>query len=122
MDYTFWHILNFIDDLILECTDENIGTEFKNMNLSIIVYADDIILLSPVYSHLQKLLNICEVCSKNWRIKFNASKSNIIEFGKQFFANSIFKINDFSIPKANSISYLGATITNDLNFNKTAVN
>ena len=55
-----------IDDLIHECTDENIDTEFKNMNLSIIVYADDIILLSSVDSRHQKLLNICEVYSKNW--------------------------------------------------------
>ena len=43
----------FIDDLIHECINENVGAEFKNLNISIIVYADDIILISPTDSYLQ---------------------------------------------------------------------
>jgi hypothetical protein len=43
-----------------------------------LIYADDIVLLSPVDSHLQRLLDICDEFSKKWRIKFNAKKSNIM--------------------------------------------
>ena len=72
----------YIDELIYECTNENIGAVFNKINVSIIVYADDIILLASVDSHLQKLLNICHNYIKTWRLKFNPNKSNILEFGK----------------------------------------
>ena len=45
----------FIDDLAHEGTDQNIGDEFKNVykvNLLIIVYDDDIILICPFGSNL----------------------------------------------------------------------
>jgi hypothetical protein len=48
----------YINDLIEQCIEANIGAIFKNLNIPIIVYADDIILLSSVDSHLQRLLNI----------------------------------------------------------------
>ena len=46
----------YIDELIYYCTDANIGAIFNKVNVSIIVYADDIILISSIDSHLQKLL------------------------------------------------------------------
>ena len=58
-----------------------------------IVYADDILLISPNDHHLQKLLNICGEYGEMWKIKFISLKSNIIEFGDQFFENSDFYPN-----------------------------
>ena len=46
---------NKIDDLIYACVNEDLGARINNINVSIIVYVDDIILLSPVYSHLKKV-------------------------------------------------------------------
>ena len=98
----------FIDKLIFDCTNLNIGARICNLNVSITVYADDIILLSPVDSHLQKLLDTCESYSKFWRIKFNANKSNIMEFGQQFFKNSTLYLNDVAIPKGRKYHLLGS--------------
>ena len=112
---------NKIDELIYACIKENIGARINNINVSIIVYADDIILLSPVDSHLQRLLDICDEYSKFWRIKFNAKKSNVMEFGPQFFNNSAFFINDNLITKVDEITYLGVKISNKLNFNEIAI-
>ena len=75
----------YINDLIVECINTNIGALFKNLNTCIIVYADDVILISPKDNHLQKLLNICGEFGQKWNIKFNPTKSNIVEFGRQFF-------------------------------------
>ena len=75
------------------------GAIFNKINVSIIVYADDILLLSPVDSHLQILLNICNDYSNLWRINFNATKSNKVEFGPQFYKESTFYINNITIPK-----------------------
>ena len=111
----------FIYNINHECTQENIGAFFNKLNVSIIVYADDIILMSSVDAHLQKLLNICETYSDLWRLKFNASKSNIMEFGTQFFENSSFYLNNILIPKVDSITYLGVKIDNKLNFNDISI-
>ena len=98
-----------------------LGARINNINVSIIVYADDIILLSPVDSHLQRLLDICDEYSKFWKIKFNAKKSNIIEFGPQFFKNTSFYISNNLITKVYEITYLGAKINNKLNFNEISI-
>ena len=111
----------YIDDLIYCCTNSNIGAIFNKINVSIIVYADDIILISSVDSHLQKLLDICASYSDIWRLKFNSNKSNIVEFGKQFFENSNFYLNKKIIPKSDKITYLGVIIDNKFNFNKNTI-
>ena len=111
----------YIDELIYECTNENIGAVFNKINVSIIVYADDIILLASVDSHLQKLLNICHNYSKTWRLKFNPNKSNILEFGKQFFKNSKLHLENTLIPKVDFFIYLGVKIDNKLNFNENSI-
>ena len=111
----------FIDDLIYNCTNIYIGSEFKIYNMSIIVYAHDIILSTPVDSHLQKLLDICDEYSKKWKLNFNASKSKIVEFGKQFFNDSSFTINNQTIPKSDNFTYLGVNINKNLDFNKEAI-
>ena len=74
----------YIDELIHNCTNANVGAIFNKINVSITVYADDILLLSPVDSHLQILLNICNDYSNLWRINFNAAKSNIVELDHNF--------------------------------------
>ena len=112
---------NKIDDLIRTCINESLGARIRNTNISIIVYADDIILLSPVDSHLQRLLDICEEYSKFWRIKFNTNNSNVIAFGPQFFKNSQFYLNNTVIPKTDEITYLGVKINNKLNFNEISI-
>ena len=49
-----------INDLIKECINEKIGALLHNINTCIIVYADDILLISPNDYQLQKLLDICD--------------------------------------------------------------
>ena len=108
---------NLIDDLINECIAAQIGALCYKMNICIIVYADDILLISPNDYHLQKLLDICAAYGNMWKIKFNSQKSNIIEFGKQFFEYSEFYLNKVSIPKVEKLKYLGVFIDKNLDFN-----
>ena len=76
--------------LIYECTNVNLEAIVQGVSVSIIIYADEIILVSSVDNHLQKLLCICETFSRLWRIKFNANKSKLLVFGQQFFKTSKF--------------------------------
>ena len=73
----------------------------------LVSYLDDILLISPNDYQLQKLLDICGEHGEMWRIKFNSLKSNIIEFGIQFFDNSEFYLNNIIIPKVDLLNDLG---------------
>ena len=74
-----------IDDLITECLSLNIRELFHNLNVSIIVYADDILLISPIDKHLQILFDIYSKFGDQWHIRFNPLKSHIISFGHSIF-------------------------------------
>ena len=111
----------FINDLIEECIKANLGAIFNEVSIPIIVYADDIILISPVDAHLQKLLDICNNYSHMWLIKFNPSKSHILQFGEPLFANYRFSLNNIPIEITDKIKYLGIEINNKLDFDKTTM-
>jgi hypothetical protein len=55
-----------------------------------------------------------------WRIKFNPLKSNIIEFGTQFFENSEMYLNNRVIPKVELLKYLSVFINKNLDFDTLA--
>ena len=50
----------FIDDMVAKVINENVGCFISSACISIILYADDIILIAPTVSGLQRLLNVCE--------------------------------------------------------------
>ncbi|RNA15810.1 pecanex 1 isoform X3 [Brachionus plicatilis] len=68
--------------------------------MSIIVYADDILLTSPVDSRL---------------------KSSIVEFGRQLFRKTFYLGNN-TLDKVNRIKYLGVDIPYDFDYHNVAVN
>jgi len=50
----------FINDLVDEVNKANIGCYISNVCVSIVLYADDIMLIAPSITGLQRLLTICE--------------------------------------------------------------
>ena len=83
----------------------------QNINTSIIVYADDIILISPLETSLQILLDICAKHEQDWKIKFNTQKWNIIHFGKSLFEIEFFYPNKSPLSETENIKYLGTIIS-----------
>ena len=66
----------FIDSLLRQITDLNIGCRLGTINTSILGYCDDIELLSITRGQVyQTMLNVCQSFAKNRRIKFNIKKS-----------------------------------------------
>ena len=67
----------YTEDLITNIKSMNIGTFLTNKtHTAIIVYADDIILLSPSSKHLQSMVAKCEDYGHTHGLKFNQSKHN----------------------------------------------
>ncbi len=52
------------------------------MKVSILQYADDIVLLSDTENGLQAMLNVVQQWMQKCMIKFNEKKSNIVHYRK----------------------------------------
>jgi len=50
----------YIDSVVEKVIKRNLGCYIKWVCMSILVYADDILLVAPSVTSLQQLLNICE--------------------------------------------------------------
>jgi len=61
--------------------DNHIGFDLGQY-VGCILYADDIILLSPSMRGLQNMLNVCYSVSSKLSLQFNCSKCHLIAFGR----------------------------------------
>ncbi|CAF1095476.1 unnamed protein product [Brachionus calyciflorus] len=101
----------FIDNLITNCFEKNIGAKIDKTLVSIIAYCDDIILMAPSFNHCQCLLSECAEFGKTWKLEFNAAKSVAISFYKTRVAfDSRFILNGNIIPNVSGLIYLGLPV------------
>ena len=73
----------FIDDIIAYVNSQNVGCMYNLFNVSIILYADDILVLSPSAQSLQQLLSACD-CEAKLRqldLAINIKKSVCLRVG-----------------------------------------
>ena len=70
----------YLDTLILSLVNSGVGCYMGHICLSVLAYADDLVILAPSASAMRKLLLICEHFSCDYDVKFNASKSKCILF------------------------------------------
>jgi len=102
----------YIDDLI-ECylcvVKHNTGCIFHHVNLNIVVYADDILLLAPSIHWLQLLLLACE--HKLWTLglELNIKKSMCLRIVPRCHVScsSLTLLNGSQIARVDNIRYLG---------------
>ena len=62
---------------------------FKGMSVSAIMYADDLVLLSPSVTELQVMLNVCCREFAKLDIFLNCAKCNAIRVGNRFHAKCV---------------------------------
>jgi len=77
--------------------------------VSIVLYADDIVLLAPSVCELQKLLVICERELDRLDMVINARKSSCLHTDPRNSAKcaSIFMLSGLTIPLSDDLQYLG---------------
>ena len=104
------YLFNFyVNDLIKDTVDLNLGAKIGNINVSIVAYCDDIAIMSPLASHAQRILEKIFQFALKWKIEFNAKKSSYLCFTKKRLYDVIdcFKLGDNYIPLKKGIIYLG---------------
>ena len=70
----------YLDNLILSLVNSGVGCYMGHICLSVLAYADDVVILAPTASAMRKLLAICDGFANEYDVKFNASKSKCILF------------------------------------------
>ena len=68
----------YIDNLIKRLKDSNIGCKIGNNYVRVFCYVDDSTLISPTLAGLKCMLAICENYADEYKILFNASKSQLL--------------------------------------------
>ena len=113
---------NGLTDLLRQ---SKVGCHMYKLFLAAILFADDICLLAPTRSALQKLIDSCQSYCREYCLTFNPRKSKILVFSKKVVDLSSLKpvtLDGFAIEYAQSIKYLGVIISSNKGFAFSAKN
>jgi len=83
------------------------GLYIGRLFIGCLLYADDIVLLSPLCFGLRKLVNICEDFGNHWDIKLSPLKSQLMTFGGNNPSGMTLSMNGVSLPWVSKVKYLG---------------
>ena len=107
----------YVDDVSISLNALKIGCVTTNMIINHLMYADDIVLISPSSIGLIKLIETCEKFGEENDIKFNTTKSAILSFlpeDKKKLRTPTFHLNNEQIPTVNNFKYLGHILTTNM--------
>ena len=101
----------YIDEMITNLRNSDLGCQYKGCYIGCIVYADDIILLSSSVMELQNMLDVCTNVGVQLGIAFNPVKSKCICIGpNRHLIPSDMTLSSGTIAWADKIKYLGIWI------------
>ena len=106
----------YIDELICRLEKAGTGCWIGKYYFGAFGYADDLSLICPTFTGLQKMLHICEQYAAEFSVKYNATKSMCMLFtrSKNQHPPSV-TLNGFPMKWVTEIKHLGNYLSHDLN-------
>ena len=105
------YLYNIYTEILIDVINKsNLGALLTpDINTSIIVFADDIILVSPTLNHLQQMVDTVVKHGQSKGIKFNSDKrkTQFIISGKQIIPNPSLTLNGETIYPQDNLVHLG---------------
>ena len=110
--YRLIYLLLYIDSVISKVENSYLGCRLGLLCYSIIMFADDIMLLSPSVTSLQSLLHICETELSYLELAINSKKSYCLRVGPRYSNNcaNLISLNGNLIEWVSLVRYLGVFI------------
>ena len=108
----------YLNDLTLDLEETGLGIDIDGVNVSTLLYADDLALVAETEDNLQRLLDILSNwCNKN-KMQANLDKTKVVNFRNKSTSKTErrFLFNNQSIEIASSYKYLGLVLDELLNF------
>ena len=112
----------YINDLAGELKQSGISVVLDSeLKISCLLYADDIVLLAENEQDLQALLDIVNHWCARWRLEVNLLKTNIMHVRKMRVPRSNFNFifENRAVEYCDKYKYLGVTLNEGLDFEKT---
>ena len=109
----------YINDLVKKLNELDCGIKFNETSIiSILLYADDIVIMSDCEAKLQAMLKCLNDWCKQWGLVINFEKSKIVHFRPYSKSRSDiqFQCGDDVIETVNQYKYLGVIISEHLDF------
>ena len=110
----------FINGLVKELKELNCGIEIgenQELNISSLLYADDIVLMAEDRYTLQLLMNTVANYAKRWKFELNPKKSEVVVFGSKRAPRDIeWRLGENVIKQVTKYKYLGIELTRTLNW------
>ena len=103
------YLYNIYTELLLNSLQENckVGTSIHGLFTGVIMYADDIILLSPTVSGLQKMVDECTEYCNNLGVAINAEKTEFLASGVPANPGCYLTMDYTRIHPGKSLKHLG---------------
>ena len=99
----------FVNDLVDEIRDLDLGVKVDHTSISMLLYADDIVFIAESEDNLQVMLDKMHEWCKKWRVLVNTDKSKIVHFrhGRSSRTNFEFSIGRNKLEIVSTYKYLG---------------
>ena len=68
----------YLNDLATEIKDLNVGVPVPDIDISLLLYADHIVILAPNEEKLQSMLNVVDKWCRTWGMEINSKKTKIL--------------------------------------------
>ena len=98
------------------------GIQYGTAYVTVLLYADDIVILSDCEENMQVQLNKLSAWCKKWRMNINIDKTKIIQFRtkRSRQSNFTFYLGGDKLMLTDKYRYLGCTLNEYLDFKVTA--
>ena len=112
----------YINDLAVELKNLNLGVKMGDLHICILLYADDIVLVSENEENLQVMLNHVQNWCVKWQMKVNIEKTKVVHFRSKRKKKSkfAFEIDNHKLEISDNYRYLGVIFDEYLDFDKCA--
>ena len=107
-----------INDLAVGVKELHCGIDIGNVGISLLLYADDIVLLAPSEEMLQTQLNfVSDWCTK-WKMSVNEEKTQVMHFKPRRYARSNFQwcYGNNQLETVKTYKYLGVMLHEHMDF------
>ena len=108
----------YLNDLASGVNALNCGVNVNERNVSILLYADDIVLIAEDEKSLQKMLDFIEKWCAKWRMAINPDKTQIVHFRHHNTTKTTisFKFGSETLKTVTHYKYLGVTLDEHIDF------
>ena len=112
----------YINDLVQEIKDLNVGVQIDDELLCVLLYADDLCLIAANECDMQMMLDVLSDWCDKWNMKVNSDKTKIVHFRPACIlkTSTAFSCGGASISITDRYKYLGLILTEHLDYSITA--